>query len=389
MRVSINRWEGEGGALAPRTLQDAVPVCVAVPNSSDGSAGCARRASAFALPAPPRRAKRRSANDALSRVSSELAAPRELKGKPMSPAIIVGFDGSDGGRDALALGAILRDATGARLLAVSAYEHGSYEASPQAERSPSAVRRHAEAAAEEARAWLDDAPRSESCVIGAPSPARALHEAAMREQADLVVVGSTSRGTLGRVLAGSVGERLLHGAPCAVGLAPGGFARVAASGVLVPVGAAFDGSAESRAALATAAGLAGSLGGELRAISVFERPAPAHPMFAVTSYREFVQDLEHEHRSRLNEAITTLAAGVAVEPIVVEGDPVAVLAEQSRALGLLVLGSRGYGPLHAVLVGAVSSDLLKRAACPTIVIPRGVQRAIGSRPIDARAVHSH
>jgi nucleotide-binding universal stress UspA family protein len=251
------------------------------------------------------------------------------------------------------------------------------------------MRRHAEVAAEEARGWLEDAPRSESCVVGAPSPARALHEAAMREQADLVVVGSTSRGTLGRVLAGSVGERLLHGAPCAVGLAPGGFARVAASGVLVPVGAAFDGSAESRAALATAAGLAGSLGGELRAISVFERPAPAHPMFAVTSYREFVKDLEHEHRSRLNEAVTTLAADVAVEPVVVEGDPVAVLAEQSRALGLLVLGSRGYSPLHAVVVGAISGDLLKRAACPTIVIPRGVQRAIGSRPIDARAVHSH
>ena len=57
-------------------------------------------------------------------------------------------------------------------------------------------------------------------------------------------------------------------------------------------------------------------------------------MFALTSYREFVQDLEDEYRSRLSEAITTLAAGVAVEPIVVEGDPVAVLAEQSRALGL-------------------------------------------------------
>src|SRR5438105_6769870 len=99
----------------------------------------------------------------------------------MSPTIIVGFDGSDAGRDALALGAILRDATGARLLAVSAYEHGSYEASPPPERSRS-LRRDAEIAAEEARRWLEDAPRSESCVIGAPSPARALHEAAVREQ---------------------------------------------------------------------------------------------------------------------------------------------------------------------------------------------------------------
>jgi nucleotide-binding universal stress UspA family protein len=307
----------------------------------------------------------------------------------MSPTIIIGFDGSDGGRDALALGAILSDATGARLLAVSAYEHGSYAASPPAERSPSAnaatCRSRGGGSAQLARR------RATIRVLRgrAPSPARALHEAAGREQADLVVVGSTSRGTLGRVLAGSFGERLLHGAPCAVGLAPSGFARVASAGVLRPVGAAFDGSAESRAALATAADLAGSPGGELRAISVFERPSPAHPMFAVTSYREFVQDLEDEHRSRLLDAITTVAADVAVEPIVVEGEPVAVLAEQSRALGLLVLGSRGYGPLRAVLVGAVSGDLLKRAACPTIVVPRGVQRAIGSRPVDARPVRSH
>ena len=307
----------------------------------------------------------------------------------MSQTIIIGVDGSDGGRDALALGAILRNATGARLLAVSVYEHWSYETSPPTEGSHSSTRRHAEVAAEEARGWLEGMPRSASCVIGAVSPARALHEVAMREQADLVVVGSTSRGALGRVLAGSVGERLLHGAPCAVGLAPSGFAGVASSDALLPVGAAFDGSAESRVALATAADLAASLGGDLHAISVFERPTPAHPMFAVTSYREFVQELEYEHRSRLSEAITTLAAGVAVEPIVLEGEPVAVLTEQSQALGLLVLGSRGYGPLRAVLVGAVSGDLLKRAACPTIVVPRGVQRTLRSWPLNARPAHSY
>ena len=74
-------------------------------------------------------------------------------------------------------------------------------------------------------------------------------------------------------------------------------------------------------------------------------------MFALTSYGEFVQSLKDQHRARLSEAIRGLAAGGTVEPIVIEGDPVAVLAEQSRALGLLVLGSRGYGPLRAVLAG--------------------------------------
>ena len=153
----------------------------------------------------------------------------------MSPTIIVGFDGSDGGRDGLALGALLRDATGARLLAVSAYEHESYTVSPPAERLRSAMRRHAEVAAEQARGWLEAAPRSECCVIGATSPARALYEAAMREQADLVVVGSTSRATLGRVLArerrgASAARRAVRGGPRAKRFRPHGVGGWAAAG---------------------------------------------------------------------------------------------------------------------------------------------------------------
>ena len=33
-------------------------------------------------------------------------------------------------------------------------------------------------------------------------------------------------------------------------------------------------------------------------------------------------------------------------------------------------GSRGYGPMHAVMVGGVSGQLVREAACPVIVFPR-------------------
>ena len=36
MHDSINKWEGEGGALAPRTLEHPMPVYVAVPDATDG-----------------------------------------------------------------------------------------------------------------------------------------------------------------------------------------------------------------------------------------------------------------------------------------------------------------------------------------------------------------
>ena len=49
---------------------------------------------------------------------------------------------------------------------------------------------------------------------------RAPHTSPRRPRADLVVVGSTHTGRLGRVFPGSTGEKLLHGAPCAVAVVP-------------------------------------------------------------------------------------------------------------------------------------------------------------------------
>ncbi len=56
-----------------------------------------------------------------------------------------------------------------------------------------------------------------------PSPAHALHDLAEAEHAELIVVGSSHTGRLGRVAPGSTGERLLHGAPCAVAVVPHGY----------------------------------------------------------------------------------------------------------------------------------------------------------------------
>jgi nucleotide-binding universal stress UspA family protein len=40
-------------------------------------------------------------------------------------------------------------------------------------------------------------------------------------------------------------------------------------------------------------------------------------------------------------------------------------------MGLLVVGSCGYGPLRRVLLGSVAASLLHAAPCPVIVCPRG------------------
>jgi nucleotide-binding universal stress UspA family protein len=60
-----------------------------------------------------------------------------------------------------------------------------------------------------------------------------------------------------------------------------------------------------------------------------------------------------------------------VQPEFVVGDPVEELAKRSEAADLLLTGSRGYGPMRAVLLGSVSGRLVREADCPVIVVPRG------------------
>jgi nucleotide-binding universal stress UspA family protein len=37
------------------------------------------------------------------------------------------------------------------------------------------------------------------------------------------------------------------------------------------------------------------------------------------------------------------------------------------------MGSRGYGPLRAVLLGGVAGRVLRDAACTVLVVPRGAE----------------
>jgi nucleotide-binding universal stress UspA family protein len=47
-------------------------------------------------------------------------------------------------------------------------------------------------------------------------------------------------------------------------------------------------------------------------------------------------------------------------------------------LDLLVTGSRGYGPVRAVVLGGVTGRLVREAACPLVIVPRGVECPLGA-----------
>ena len=73
---------------------------------------------------------------------------------------------------------------------------------------------------------------------------------------------------------------------------------------------------------------------------------------------------------------TALDGDVPVETDAFVEDPADVLIRVSEHLDLLVCGSRGYGPLRAVLLGGVSRRLTAEAQCPVIVLPRGVTSSL-------------
>jgi nucleotide-binding universal stress UspA family protein len=108
----------------------------------------------------------------------------------------------------------------------------------------------------------------------ASSVAAGLHAAAVEEDTQLVVVGSSERSGLDRVFPGSTANRLLSGSPVAVAIAPVGYAdRQPDEG---PVGCGYDGSQAAREALKWAAEFARRGRRPLRVLAVQRQLAFGH-----------------------------------------------------------------------------------------------------------------
>jgi nucleotide-binding universal stress UspA family protein len=299
----------------------------------------------------------------------------EIK-EPVMPTILVGVDASERSSDAIAFAHRVASASGATIVVANVFPYDPGRmAKPELCR---ALEREAVALVDRMSDGLGDLGegRVRTLVAARISPAHGLQELADREHADLIVVGSSHVGTAGRVMPGSTGERLLHGASCAVAIVPQGYRTTAAE--LHRIGVAYNGTRESVAALRSAVDIARAAGGELRVIRVMEMLDYGMPaLMSGPGYVRFRKDVEHDFREELDEAMRGLPADIHAQSAAYAGEPEEQLPRESRTLDVLVTGSRGYGPLHAVIVGGVSGRLVRDAACPVVVVPRGVDHPLG------------
>src|SRR6266508_1166727 len=154
--------------------------------------------------------------------------PHRKGGVPMAEhegepgPVVIGFDGSAAGADALTLGTWFAGALGVNAV-VAVVHPGPATISPARVDAEWVADRHrlAEEILDEARELLGGT----DVVIGyravaSPSAAHGLHDLVEELDASIVVVGSRSTGEQERLFAGSTADRLLSGSTCPVAVTP-------------------------------------------------------------------------------------------------------------------------------------------------------------------------
>lgn len=256
--------------------------------------------------------------------------------------ILVGYLENDPGHDAMALGTALARATGAELIPATAPDERG----------------------------------------------RDLGELARAHEADLIVLGSTHRSGLGRVIPGSTLEHLLGEAPCAVAVAPPGFAKPdGAEGSWRPlqaegddpglrvVGVGYDGSAAAAHALECATELALRNNAGMRVYAV----APKRPQIPGAETQSPSNGPSADGvalREALHKAVAKLPSEARALPVFKRGWAAEELVKAAATgVDLLLLGSRPGGPLKRTLHNSISSGVILRAPCPVLVVPTEIAAA--------------
>lgn len=276
----------------------------------------------------------------------------------MFEKVLVGVDGGAGGRDAIALAERLLG-EGGRLELVHICTGMVRPAF--AMRQGLAERERADALEMLERERAAAGVEAELVVHPCGSAGRGLHDLAERREAELIVVGSTAHGPLGRVMLGDDTREALNGAPCAVAIATRAYAEHPLP--IANVGVGYNDTAESEAALAAARAVAARHRAAVRALRVVGIPTYSLTGIAPPALGEAIDQM-------VREAAAQMEALEDVDGRAVYGLPGEELAGFGDRVDLLAIGSRSYGPVRRLMVGSTANYLERHARCSLLVLPR-------------------
>jgi nucleotide-binding universal stress UspA family protein len=272
--------------------------------------------------------------------------------------VLVGVDGRANGRDAVALASRLAGAEAKLTLA----HVRPGELHPLHAITPGLLAEEHQASIALLEKERDAAEITGELVsVVAASPGAGLHRQAEEQGADLIVVGSCSRGAFGRAMIGDDTRAALNGAPCAVAIAARGYAEHPTP--IGRVGVGYNESPESRAALTVAHEVAAPTRAEVHVLEVVSIPTYAYTGLMPPAIGESIESMLSQARERLEKIPDVRARavyGLTGEELAAFGDEVDVL----------VVGSRSYGPVRRLVLGSTSDYLERHARCSLLVLPR-------------------
>ncbi len=282
-------------------------------------------------------------------------------------SVLIGVDGSEDSRTALRWAAVVADALRLPLRALWAWQYptdalltvGRIEL-PSPARSDELVEAQLAHLVEEV---LGDEATDVVLEVARGPAAQALLGAAERRPA-MIVVGSRGLGGFKGLLLGSVSRQLAEHAPGPVTIvrhmAPVPPVR------LETVVAGTDGSQDAARGLRYAADIAAKAGAELVV-------AHATGTGDVVDSRAVDPQVDLDLRwERVEEWCADLrTTGVDYDVALVEGDARTALLDlaRDRSADLLVVGSRGHGPVGRLLLGSVATSLAQHSELPVTIVP--------------------
>lgn len=204
--------------------------------------------------------------------------------------------------------------------------------------------------------------------VGIGSPASVILERAGEWNPELIVLGAHGRSALGRFFFGSVSQKVLHEADCAVRIArePG---EKPVRPIRLIIG--FDGSAGAIEAVRAVTARHWPADCEARIVyAAWPSPEfPSQPL--VGQIADWIADEDLKVKRKVDSVVNDLnEAGVRTKAVIRAEEPKRLLLSEAEKweADCIFVGARGLGRLERLRMGSVSSGVAARAQCSVEVV---------------------